>query len=130
MPTNEAANMDAPGLFSSIPRTNTLGLFDRAGRPDGHQITDFLCLKTRDVAKATRLSPTSVRYDLRMPEALEGWLREIATAATLVAPPSWSRMARIRGSLALRPHGGAWAFPDNRVALASRIAFARACEKA
>jgi len=71
-------------LFASIPRTDPLSLFDH-GRPKGQEITDFLELKTKDVARATKLSPHSVRYDLRMPELLEAWLRDVATTVTLVA---------------------------------------------
>ena len=72
------------GLFSRIPATDPLALFD-AGRPKGQEITEFLHLRAKDVSRATRLSPTSVRYDLRMPDLLESWLRDIATTVTLVA---------------------------------------------
>jgi hypothetical protein len=73
----------APQLFSSIPRTDPLALFEN-GKPRGVQITDFLHLRTKDVARATQLATTSVRYDLRMPAQLETWLREVATTVTLV----------------------------------------------
>jgi hypothetical protein len=73
-----------PELFSSIPRTDPLSLFSE-GKPNGEHITEFLRLRTKDVAKATRLSPNSIRYDLRMPELLETWLLDVATTATLVA---------------------------------------------
>jgi hypothetical protein len=71
-------------LFTSIPRTDPLQLFE-GSRPKGQAIADFLSLRTKDVARATHLSPTSVRYDLRMPELLETWLRDVATTVTLVA---------------------------------------------
>lgn len=72
-----------PQMFSSIPRADPLSLFDK-GKPRGVEITEFLHLRTKDVARATQLSTTSVRYDLRMPAQLETWLREIATTVTLV----------------------------------------------
>ncbi len=74
----------APDLFSSIPRTDPLSLFDN-GKPNGEHITEFLRLRTKDVARATRLSTNSIRYDLRMPDLLESWLRDVATTTTLVA---------------------------------------------
>ena len=75
----------APALFSTIPRTDPLSLFQESGKPNGPHITEMLRLRTKDVARATHLSETSIRYDLRMPEALEAWLRDVATTATLVA---------------------------------------------
>lgn len=74
----------APALFSTVPRTDPFLLFPD-GKPNGQHITDLLHLKKKDVARATKLSEKSVRYDLRMPELLESWLREVATTATLVA---------------------------------------------
>lgn len=71
-------------LFSSIPYTNPLSLFD-GGKPHGENITEFLNLRAKDVARATRLSLHSVRYDLRMPDSLKSWLLDIATTVTLVA---------------------------------------------
>jgi hypothetical protein len=71
-------------LFSSIPSSDPFSLF-QGGRPDGQQITQVLQLRTKDVARATKLSTGSIRYDLRMPALLEAWLREVATTATLVA---------------------------------------------
>jgi hypothetical protein len=75
----------APALFATIPRADPLGLFQASGKPDGQHITQILRLRTKDVARATHLSETSIRYDLRMPETLEMWLRDVATTATLVA---------------------------------------------
>jgi hypothetical protein len=74
----------APALFSSIPHSDPLSLF-QDGRPNGQHIVDLLKLRNKDVARATKLSERSVRYDLRMPELLESWLRDVATTATLVA---------------------------------------------
>jgi hypothetical protein len=74
-----------PALFSTIPRTDPLSLFQESGKPNGPHITEMLRLRTKDVARATHLSETSIRYDLRMPETLEAWLRDVATTATLVA---------------------------------------------
>src|SRR6476620_9295076 len=72
------------GLFASIPRADKLNLFD-GSRPKGQEIVGFLDLKKRDVASATKLPEGSVRYDLRMPDALRDWLTELATALNLVA---------------------------------------------
>lgn len=74
-----------PELFSSIPAADHLSLFGQDGRPKGTEISDFLSLRAKDVAKATRLAPTAIRYDLRMPELLEKWLRDVATTMSLVA---------------------------------------------
>jgi hypothetical protein len=74
----------APALFSTIPHSDPWSFF-QGGRPDGQQITGVLKLRTKDVARATHLSEASIRYDLRMPETLASWLRDVATTATLVA---------------------------------------------
>jgi hypothetical protein len=73
-----------PDLFSSIPQANN-PLFFEGDKPRGQEIVDFLRLRQKDVARATQLAPSSVRYDLRTPELLEGWLRRIATAVSLVS---------------------------------------------
>lgn len=74
----------APALFSTIPTSDPLSLFHE-GKPQGPHIIEMFGFRTKDVARATHLSETSIRYDLRMPDPLESWLREVATTATLVA---------------------------------------------
>jgi hypothetical protein len=73
------------GLFSSIPRTDPLSVFGSDGNPKGQEITKLLGLKPKDVARATHLSESSIRYDLRMPDALKAWLIDVATTMNLVA---------------------------------------------
>ena len=81
----KALRMDhAPALFATVPQTDPLALF-QGDKPRGQHITEMLHLKTKDVARATRLSKNSIRYDLKMPDTLESWLREVGTTATLVA---------------------------------------------
>lgn len=74
----------APSLFATIPTSDPLSLFD-GSKPQGQHIIEMFGLKNKDVARATHLAETSIRYDLRMPDPLVSWLREVATAATLVA---------------------------------------------
>src|SRR5205807_352757 len=71
-------------LFASIAKSDPLALFN-GGKPNGAEITSFLHLRTKDVARATRLSENSIRYDLRIPEFLQAWLRDVATTVSLVA---------------------------------------------
>ena len=81
---SKASMNQTPALFASIPRTDPLSLF-QGHRPNGEQISELLHLRNKDVARATRLSENSIRYDLRMPTVLESWLRDVATTVTLVA---------------------------------------------
>jgi hypothetical protein len=58
-------------------------------RPDGQleyqRVMDFAKLKKADIAKLARVSPTSVRWDDKMPESVAERLQQIANIANLVA---------------------------------------------
>jgi hypothetical protein len=66
--------------FNHNPDHNYLGLFDNP-----KAVTEFLGLNKQDIARATSLSSTSIRFDSRMPEILKTRLSEIALICELVA---------------------------------------------
>jgi hypothetical protein len=74
-----------PELFSSIPTHNYLGFMDEESRFIHKRVVDFLGFNQNDVAKATGVNKTSVRYDARIPEELAQRLTEIGIICELVA---------------------------------------------
>lgn len=75
----------AKDLFRSIPENDKLNLYNEDGQVDGRRVVDLLKYKKRDVSVAADISEKSVRYDSKMPQALEERLQEWATAINLVA---------------------------------------------
>jgi hypothetical protein len=74
----------ATDLFSSIPKRSYLGIYqDEAKYPK--KVVDFLELTQSEVAKATAVSPRSVRYDSRIPEDVKRKLIEIGVIVEMVA---------------------------------------------
>jgi hypothetical protein len=67
-------------LFKYIPRGNILNL---VSNPKG--VVDFLGLSKKDIANATSLKLSTIRYDDKMPKELAQSLLEVATICELVA---------------------------------------------
>lgn len=76
----------AESVFSTIPRSNYLGLFNESGTKNNYKkVTDFLSFTNEDVARIAEVSKNSVRYDEKMPDIVRQRLMEIATICELVA---------------------------------------------
>ncbi len=71
-------------LFDTIPKDDPLSLF-RGGDPDYQRVVKLLDFGKKDVARASHISISSVRYDYKIPKELEERLREWAVALSLVA---------------------------------------------
>lgn len=67
-------------IFANIPKTEHLKLIH-----DLANVPKFLALEKEDISKAANISKSSVRYDERIPPALEQLLSEIAIICELVA---------------------------------------------
>ncbi len=67
-------------IFSTVPKEDYLSFQDKPNR-----IAEFLEFKKEDIAKATGVSLSSVRYDEKMPSELRERIREWATLLNLVA---------------------------------------------
>jgi hypothetical protein len=76
--------MSGPALFDSVPREDYLTLFP-SGETDYQRTVGVLGFRKEDVAKASNVPVQSVRYDRKMPKALEDRVREWAVALALVA---------------------------------------------
>lgn len=72
------------GIFSNIPKEDYLSLLEQ-GEARAPKVIEFVGFKKADVAKATGISSTSIRYDARMPQILKDRLREWANLLNLVA---------------------------------------------
>lgn len=70
-------------LFNTVPSHDYLGLFEKDNAPK--KIIKFLDLSKEEVAKATGLPESSIRYDERIPKELSGRLLEIGVICDLVA---------------------------------------------
>lgn len=55
-------------LFSTVPQDH-LSLFKKE-KPDFPHVVDFLHLRKEEVARATGISPSSIRYDEKIPKDL------------------------------------------------------------
>jgi hypothetical protein len=77
--------MNPGALFNTIPRKNEdyLALFE-SGKPDFHKVVDLLEFKKSEVANASSVPLDSVRYDAKMPKALEERLLEWAVVLAAV----------------------------------------------
>ena len=74
----------ARNIFKNIPETNYLSFLE-GGLAKPKKVVDFLNLNQQEVAKATGLPKSSVRYDNRIPPELEIRLMEIGNICELVA---------------------------------------------
>ncbi len=71
-------------LFSSIPKKDYLFLFNK-GEANASKLADFVGFKKMEIAQATGIPTSLIRYDEKMPQILKDKLREIATLFNLVA---------------------------------------------
>ncbi len=72
-------------IFSNIPKKDYLSLLDKGDSPRASKVIEFVEFKKDDIAKATGVPFSSVRYDERMPQILKDRLREWANLFNLVA---------------------------------------------
>lgn len=71
-------------LFKNLPSEDPFDLFQEGAVPDVERTAKYLKLTTDDIAKAARIPINSVRFDSKMPAALEARAREWAIALNLV----------------------------------------------
>lgn len=71
-------------IFSNIPKEDYLSLLNK-GEAYPSKVIEFVGFKKDDVAKATGVPSTSIRYDERMPQILKDRVREWANLLNLVA---------------------------------------------
>ncbi len=77
--------MSGVALFETVPKEDYLSLFP-SGDPDYEKVVDLLDFKKKDVARASNVALTSVRYDPpKMPKELQDRIQEWAVALNLVA---------------------------------------------
>ena len=77
--------LDAHNAFSTVPKTNLLGLLGELGSPNIPKIKAFLEFKVADVASATGVPRSSMRFDRAIPPIVKQRMTEIATICELVA---------------------------------------------
>jgi hypothetical protein len=75
----------AASLFQTVPKKNLLGLLQPKGNVDVQRTKNFLEFTKDDIASATNVPGTSVRFDHRMPSEVRDRMVEIATICELVA---------------------------------------------
>jgi hypothetical protein len=78
-------------IFQTVPKDNLLGLLLSGGRVDVQGTKDFLEFTKDDIASATSVPGSSVRFDHRMPTEVRDRMIEIATICELVAEHLGSR---------------------------------------
>lgn len=71
-------------LFDNVVGDDVLNLFEH-GNPRAEKVIDLLKYKKADVAAATDIPVSSIRYDTRMPEELRARMVEWAIVINLVA---------------------------------------------
>jgi uncharacterized protein (DUF2384 family) len=76
--------MASPALYDTVPKEDYLGFF-KHDSPDYDRVVKFNHYKKEDVARATGVSLSSVRYDEKMPQELVDRLKEWANLFNLVA---------------------------------------------
>jgi hypothetical protein len=72
-------------LFQTVPKKNLLGLFHSEGTVDVRRTKNFLEFTKDDIASATNVPGSSVRFDHRMPSEVRDRMIEIAIICELVA---------------------------------------------
>lgn len=75
-------NHNQSSLFGTIPSHDYLGLL-KGNNP--RKVVDYLRLTKEEVASATGISKSSIRYDEKIPKELIERLQEIAVICALVA---------------------------------------------
>jgi uncharacterized protein (DUF2384 family) len=70
-------------LFSTVPQDH-LSLFKRE-KPNYPQVVEFLSLRKEEVARATGIAPSSIRYDEKIPKDLAETLLHWAVLFNRVA---------------------------------------------
>jgi hypothetical protein len=75
----------AGSLFQTVPKGNLLGLLQSGGGVDVQRTKKFLEFTKDDIASATNVPGSSVRFDQRMPSEVRDRMIEIATICELVA---------------------------------------------
>jgi len=75
----------AASLFSTVPTKNLLGLLQPEGSVDVQRTKAFLNFTKDDIASATNVPGSSVRFDHRMSSDVRDRMIEIATICELVA---------------------------------------------
>ncbi len=73
-----------PDIFATVPEKDFLSLY-KEKRPQYNRIAEFLDFKKEDVARATGVAQSSVRYDEKMPLELKERIQEWAVLFNLVA---------------------------------------------
>ena len=71
-------------IFATVPKRDYLSFFEDE-KPKYNRIVDFLEFKKEDIAKATEVPLSSVRYDNKIPQELHERIREWAILLNLVA---------------------------------------------
>ena len=71
-------------LFSTVPDKDYLGFWANETLK-AREVTEFLDLNKRDVAKLAKVAPASVRFDQKIPREVSDRLAEIANICGLVA---------------------------------------------
>lgn len=79
------ARSQIPPLFSNVPKKDYLGIIRGGVAESSKKVVKFLDFTKDDVASATEVAKSSIRYDERMPEELAKRLQEIAVICELVA---------------------------------------------
>lgn len=74
----------ASNIFNTVPTHDYLGILKEED-DSSKKVVDFLELSKEDVAKATNLPKSSIRYDERIPSELAQRLLEIGIICELVA---------------------------------------------
>lgn len=72
-------------LFNTVPPKDMGQFFNKGGEIDAEKVVKFLKYKKEDVAVASDVPVTSVRYDERIPTELKQRMTEWAIAINLVA---------------------------------------------
>jgi hypothetical protein len=75
--------MGLTSVFNTVPKVDYLALFP-GGRTDYHKVVELLDFTKKEVAKASNVPLSSVRYDQKIPKELEQRLQEWAVALAAV----------------------------------------------
>lgn len=73
----------AQTVFDSVPKRDRFHIF-QGSRPDYEKVINILDFRKEDVAKASNVPASSVRYDNKMPRELQDRMLEWAVAIHLV----------------------------------------------
>ena len=69
-------------VFDSVPKEDPFHIF-RGSEPNYQKVVKILDFKKEDVAKASNVASSSVRYDSKMPQELQQRILEWAVAISL-----------------------------------------------